>query len=137
MSVLVLDVVLQGGGLEPDSIASAVLVFLISLLVGTVAIYFGAQLFIDRDTGYRRAGLTALVGAIVYTVVGLFFGWIPLLGPLVALLAWIGVINWQYPGGWLTAGGIGFVAWLAAVAILFLLAQVGFVTPDALGVPDA
>jgi|GEM_PF-66834 hypothetical protein len=137
MSALVLDVVLQGGGLESESIASAVLVFLISLLVGTVAIYFGAQLFIDRDTGYRRAALTAFVGAIVYTVVGLFFGWIPLLGPLVALLAWIGVINWQYPGGWLTAGGIAFVAWLAAVTILFLLAQVGFVTPDALGVPNA
>ncbi|MBX0295654.1 hypothetical protein EGH23_12270 [Halomicroarcula sp. F27] len=117
--------------------ASAVLVFLVSLLVGVAAINLGAQVLIDRDTGYRRATVTALIGALVYTLVGFFLGWIPLLGPILMLLAWVAVINWQYPGGWATAAGIGIIAWLGAVLILFGLAQVGFVTPEALGVPAA
>jgi len=131
-----------GGGvlqadLTPEYVLSAVLIFLVSLLVGTVAIRLGAQVLIDRDTGYRRALLTALVGAVVYTLVGYFLGWIPVLGPLLMLVAWVGVINWRYPGGWGTAAGIGVVAWIVAVLILFGLSQVGVVTPDAMGVPGA
>ena len=121
--------------MSTTDIVSAVFVFLVSLLVGTVAITVGAQVLIDRDTGFRRAAVTALLGAAVYTLVGVFLGWIPLLGPLLMLIAWIGVINWQYPGGWGTATGIAIVAWLSAVLILFALAQLGVVTPDALGVP--
>lgn len=120
-----------------EAIVSGIFVFLVSLLVGTVSITLGAQVLIDRDTGFYRAGLTALVGAVVYTSVGVFLGWIPLLGPLLMLGAWVGVINWQYPGGWGTALGIAVVAWVGAVLILFGLAQVGVVTPEALGVPGS
>lgn len=127
-------VVLQSMGGQAD-IVSAVFVFLVSLIVGVAAINLGAQVLIDSDTGFRRATVTALVGALVYTLVGFFLGWIPLLGPILMLLAWVAVINWQYPGGWPTAAGIALVAWLGAVLILFGLAQVGIVTPDALGVP--
>lgn len=133
---MTVGLVLQAGG-EASAVVSAVFVFLVSLLVGTVAITVGARLLIDQDTGYRRAAVTALVGAIVYTVVGFLVGWIPLLGPLLMLLVWVGVINVQYPGGWATAAGIGLVAWVAAVAILVVLSIVGIVTPDALGVPGA
>src|SRR6056297_3378489 len=91
--------VLQGA-VATESIGSGVLVFLVSFLVGTVAITLGAQVLVDRDTGFGRAAVTALVGALVYALVGVFLGWIPLLGPIVMLLAWVGVINWQYPGGW-------------------------------------
>ncbi len=130
-------VVLQNSTANLESIASAVLVFLVSLLVGTAAIHLGARLIIDRDTGFRRAALTALLGALVYSLVGFFLGWIPLLGPILMLLAWVGVVNWQYPGGWGTAAGIGFVAWITSVLILFALAQLGIVMPDAMGVPGA
>lgn len=126
----------QPGG-NGEAITSAVFVFLVSLLIGTVAIHLGARLLVDSDIGYRRAVITALAGAIVYTLVGFFFGWIPLLGPLLMLLAWIGIINLMYPGGWGTAAGIGFVAWIVAVLILFALAQLDVVTPEALGVPGA
>jgi len=132
-----LDVVLQGTGAESESLVSALFIFIVSVLIGTIAIYAGAQLFIDRDTAIGEALITALVGAVVYTLIGLFLGWIPLLGPLLMLIAWIGVINWQYPGGWLTAAGIGFVAWIVALLILFALSQFGIVTPDALGIPNA
>jgi len=117
-----------------DAVASGVVVFLVSFLVGTVAITLGAQVFVDRDTGVGRAAVTALFGALVYTLVGVFLGWIPLLGPVLMLLAWVGVINWQYPGGWGTAAGIAATAWLVAVLILFALSRVG-IAADAFGIP--
>ncbi|PSP86002.1 hypothetical protein BRC96_00205 [Halobacteriales archaeon QS_6_64_34] len=120
--------------LPAESLVSGVLVFLVSLLVGTVAIAFGAQLLIDRDMGFLRAAVTALIGAFVYSLVGVFLGWIPLLGPILLLVAWVGVINWQYPGGWGTALGIAFVAWLVAVALLYGLALLDIAT-DAFGIP--
>jgi hypothetical protein len=51
------------------------------------------------------------------------------------LLAWVFVVNVQYPGGWGTAAGIGVTAWAISLLLLFALAQVGLVTPDAFGVP--
>ena len=129
-------VVLQAS-FETDAIISAVFVFLVSLLVGAAAIHLAARMLVDRDTGFRRAILTALIGAAVYTVVGLFLGWIPFLGPLLMLLAWIGIINWLFPGGWGTAIGMAIIAWVVAVLILFALSTLGIVTPDALGVPGA
>ncbi|MDS0282392.1 hypothetical protein [Haloarcula onubensis] len=125
--------VLQAG-VATESVVSGVLVFIVSLLVGTVAITLGAQVLVDRDTGFGRAAVTALLGALVYALVGVFLGWIPLLGPILMFVAWVGVINWQYPGGWGTALGIAFVAWLAAVLILYGLALLGIAT-DAFGIP--
>ncbi|WP_324664800.1 hypothetical protein [Haloarcula sediminis] len=125
--------VLQGA-VATESLVSGVFVFLVSLLVGTVAITLGAQALLDRDTGFRRAAITALLGALVYALVGVFFGWIPLLGPVLMLVAWVGVINWQYPGGWGTALGIAFVAWLVAVILLYGLGLLGIAT-DAFGIP--
>ena len=122
------------GGIGTPSVVSGVFVFIVSLVVVAVAITIGAQLLIDRDTGFGRGFTTALLGALVYTLVGVFFGWIPLLGPLLMFLAWVGVINWQYPGGWGTAVGIAFLAWVSAVLILWVLAQVGVAT-DAFGIP--
>ena len=134
LSDAVRGLLLQMGG-ETAGIVSAVFVFLVSFLVGTVAIHLGARLVVDRDTGYRRAVVTALLGAIVYALVGFFVGWIPLLGPLLMLLAWVAVVNIQYPGGWGTAAGIGLTAWAISLAILFVLTRIGLVTSDAFGVP--
>lgn len=136
LTTVVTEVLLQAQG-SPDeaAITSAIFVFLVSLLVGTVAIHLGAQLLVDRDTGFRRAVITAIVGAVVYTLVGVFLGGIPFLGPVLMLIAWVGIINVMYPGGWGTAIGIGFAAWIVAVLLLFALAQLNIVTPEAFGVP--
>lgn len=128
-------VLLQAGGTE--SVIGAVFAFLVSLLIGTLAINAGARVFVDSDAGYRRAALTALVGAVAWAVVAFFAGWIPLLGPLLALVAWVGIINWRYQGGWATAAGIGGVAWVVALGLLYLLSALGVVGLDALGIPAA
>lgn len=116
---------------------NAVVVFVISLLVGALGIHFGARLLIDRDVGYGRAVVAAFVGALVWALVNFFVGWLPVVGPLLALLAWVGVINATYPGGWGSAAGIGLVAWIAVQVILYVLYLVGLISITALGVPGA
>ena len=128
---------LQGGaGANAGSVAGSVLVFLVNLLIGAVGIHIGARLIVDKDVGYRRAVFTALIGAIVWAVVAVFFGWIPLLGPLLALVAWIGVINWRYPGGWVSATTIALIAWIVAALVLYALAALGLFEFSALGIPN-
>lgn len=119
----------------PVDVADAVLVFAISLLVGSVSILAGARLIVDADSGWPKAVAVALVGAVVWAVLSYFVGWIPILGPLVLLVIWVGTINLSYPGGWGSAAAIGLVAWVVAAAILYALGAVGVVAPDALGVP--
>lgn len=121
---------------ETDPVGS-LFVFAVSLLIGALAIHFGAQLIIDRDVGYRRAIVAAFIGAVVWAIATFFFGWIPVIGPLLAIIAWIGVINWSYPGGWGTAALIGILAWVAATVILYLLYVAGIIEITALGVPGA
>lgn len=113
----------------------AILIFLFSLLIGTAAILVGARLVVDRDAGVFNAAFTALVGALAWAASALFLDWIPLVGVFLMLLVWVGIINWRYPGGFRAAVGIGFVAWVVAVAIVYALAGLGVVAPEALGIP--
>lgn len=108
-------------------------IFVVNLLVGTFGIYVGARVVAGIDDG-KRALVTALVGALVWSLANAFVGWIPVLGPALALLAWVAVIDWRYPGGLVTASLIGFVAW---VAVLLVLSVVGRVLGpiDAIGIP--
>ncbi len=115
---------------------AAAVIFVSSLLIGTVAILAGVRLVLDSDAGVANAALTALIGAAVWAGASYLVGWIPLLGVVLMLVAWVGVINWRYPGGWGTATAIGFVAWIVAVGLVYALAIVGVVTPEAIGIPE-
>lgn len=106
--------------------------FIVALLVGGLAIYISARVVVDVDN-YSHAVLTAFLGAIAW----LLTSWIPLLGPILALIAWIAVIKWRYPGGWAKAGLIGLIAWLAALVILFILNSVLNLGVGAFGIPGA
>lgn len=114
------------GGPFDDS----VVVFAGSLLVGGVAIHVAASHLVDAGD-YGDAVLTALLGALAW---GLLDG-VPLVGGLLALAAWIVVIKWRYPVGWLRAGGVGVAAWAVATVVLAALALVGVGSFEALGVP--
>ncbi|WP_227356703.1 hypothetical protein [Haladaptatus salinisoli] len=118
-------------------IVSTTIIFVISLLVGGLGIYVGARMILGRSTSYLHAVVTALIGAIVWGIVSLFVGWIPILGALLALIAWVGVINWRYPGGWGNAIVIGLIAWIASGVVLWLLALLNIVSAGALGVSGA
>ncbi|MFC4439574.1 MULTISPECIES: hypothetical protein [Natrialbaceae] len=114
-------------------LASAV-VFLVSLLIGALGIYVGARVIVGAGD-YDHAIVTALIGAIVWAVVGFFVGWIPLLGPVLALLAYIAVINFRYPGEWTAAAMIGLLAWVTVLIVLYVLAALGITGFEAVGVP--
>lgn len=116
------------------ALVDSVIVFVVSLLIGALGIYVGARVIAGRDD-YQYAIVTALIGAIVWTVVASFFGWIPLLGPLAALFAYVTVINLRYPGGYLKAIAIAVVAWAASLVVLYVLALLDVAAFEALGVP--
>lgn len=116
------------------AILDSFIVFVVSLLIGALGIYVGARVVSGNDD-YTYAIVTALIGAIIWVIVSFFFGWIPLLGPLLALIAYIGVINWRYSGGWLNAIAIALIAWVAALIVLYILGALGFVAFDAFGIP--
>lgn len=110
----------------------SLIAFVIALLIGGLAIYISARLVVDVDD-YSHAVITALVGAIAWALTS----WIPLIGPIIALIVWIAVIKWRYPGGWVNAAIIGVVAWLAAIVILWVVNTLFSLGLGAFGVPGA
>lgn len=114
----------------------SLIVFVVSLLIGALGIYVGARVVVDTED-YAYALITALIGAIVWGLVGFFLGWIPLLGPLLVFLAYLAVINWRYPGGWVQALAITIIAWLSVLVVLYVLALVGITGFEAAGVPGS
>lgn len=116
------------------ALIDSLIVFIVSLLIGALGIYIGARIVADVDD-YTYAIVTALIGAIVWVVVAFFFGWIPLLGPILALLAYIAVINTRYPGGWANAIVISLIAWVASLVVLYILGVMGITAFEAFGVP--
>ena len=116
------------------ALLDTIVVFLVSLLIGAFGIYVGGGAIAGVDD-YSHALVTALIGAIVWAVVAFFVGGIPLLGPLLALLAYVAVINFRYPGQWLNAIGISLIAWIAALVVLYVLGILGVTAFEAIGVP--
>ena len=112
----------------------SLVVFVVSLLIGALGIHVGAMVIADISD-YTYAVFTALLGAIVWAIVGLLVGWIPLLGPALVFLAYLAVVKRRYPGGWIDALGITLVAWIAVLVVLYILAILGLTTFDAVGVP--
>ncbi len=104
--------------------------FLAALLIGGLAIYVSAQFVVDVDN-YGNAVVTASLGALAWTLTA----WIPLFGSIIALVAWVTVINWRYPGGWIKAAIIGVGAWLSALLILLVLNAVFRLGIGASGIP--
>lgn len=118
------------------ALVDSLVAFLAGLLIGALGIYAGARVMTDVED-YSYALVTALVATIVWVVVAFFVGWIPFLGPLLAFVAYVGILNYRYPGGWVNAIGIALVAWIASLIVLYVLAAVGVTTLDAIGVVGA
>lgn len=121
---------------EHVTLANSLVVFVVSLLIGAFGIYVGARVVADYED-YTYAIITALIGAVAWAVVAFFLGWIPFLGPILAFLAYLAIINWRYPGGWIDALAITLIAWIAVIIVLYVLALLDITTFGAFGVPGA
>lgn len=117
------------------ALVESIIGFVVSLLIGAAGIYLGASILTDVED-FTYAIVTALIASLVWFLVATFLGWIPLLGALLALLAYIAVINYRYPGGWVEAIGIALIAWVATLVILYVLALLGITSFSAIGVPS-
>lgn len=113
-----------------------VTLFVVSLLTGGLGIYAGARLVVGEEDPVH-AIVTGSIGAVVWIVGGALFGWIPLLGQLLVLFVYTWLVNRRYPGGWADASKIALVAWLVTLLVLSVLAALGFVTYETIGVPFA
>ncbi|MFW6458389.1 MAG: hypothetical protein ACOCY6_03125 [Halodesulfurarchaeum sp.] len=111
-------------------VVGTVVSFVVALLVGGLGIHLGAAA-VGKAEDYEHAIVTALLGALAWVLTG----WIPLFGPIIALIAWIGVINWRYRGGWVDAAIIGFLAWLAATVVLWIVNSIFRLGIGAFGIP--
>ncbi|WP_332898567.1 hypothetical protein [Haladaptatus sp. CMSO5] len=111
-------------------VIDSLIVFVVGLLVGGFGLYVGARVLADIDD-YGHAVVTALIGAVVWAILS----FIPLIGTLLALIAYIAVVNWRYPGGWGSAIGIALVAWVTATIVLFLLGALRIISLGAIGIP--
>ncbi|QPV63518.1 hypothetical protein I7X12_02465 [Halosimplex litoreum] len=115
-------------------LVTGLITFVVGVLVGGVGIYVGAELVGDGGS-YEKAVTTAIFGSLVWALVGTFFGWVPLLGPILTFLAYLGVLNVMYEGGWVEAAAIAVVAWLTLVVVFTLLGPLGLGVFSGVGVP--
>ncbi|GGL43142.1 hypothetical protein GCM10009037_28250 [Halarchaeum grantii] len=102
------------------SALGSLILFVVSLLVGGLGIYAGARVVAGVED-YSHALVTAVIGAVAWAVLS----WVPLVGGLLALVAYVWVINWRYKGGWVNAILIALVAWIATTVVVFVLGALG------------
>ena len=115
---------------EPLLSGDRVLTFVVGLLVGGLALYVAGR-YLTGERDYGNAVLTALFGTLAWAILSS----VPLLGTVLALAAWVAVIRWRYPGGWMRAVTVGAASWAVAVVVLAALSLIGVGGIDVLGVP--
>ena len=105
---------------------ATIIVFLISLIISAIIIYFVTKIF-DEKEGFGTALLAAFIGAIIYAAAYYFLkpelGW---LASLIGGIAWLIALGFLYGIGWLKALGIALIVWvIAAVVGIFLPTMIG------------
>lgn len=113
-------------------VLSSVVVFVVNLLIGAIGIYVGAKVIADVED-YTYAIGTALIAGILWAIIEFV---VPLIGGILALIAYLWVINRRYPGGWIEAILIALIAWISVVVVFVILSFLGFGADlGAFGVP--
>jgi Na+/melibiose symporter-like transporter len=103
---------------------ATVIVFLISLVVSAIIIYFVTKIFGEKE-GFGTALLAAFIGAIIYAATYYFLrpelGW---LASLIGGIAWLIALGALYSIGWLKALVIAIIVWIIAAIVSFILPTV-------------
>ncbi len=97
------------------------IVGLLGFIVNAIVLWL-AQKFVlptEKEKGILSVAALALIGAILATVLSL----IPLIGPLIALIAWIWLIKSWFDIGWGQAILIAIVAFILGIIASVLLAS--------------
>ena len=89
------------------------------LVISTVIIYITTKLFGQKE-GIGRAFVTAIIGAVVYSIMYFIFGsgWI---AAIVGGIVWLIALRGLYDIGWLRALVTAVIVWIAATVVGLLL----------------
>ena len=105
------------------TLATALLSLFVGLLVIPPVIYYGVRHITPAEhVSVKKAVVVAFLGIVVTGGIAFLFGWLPVVGVLVAPLAWIGVIRGLYRTSWPTAAAIGLSSWALPVFVVRFLA---------------
>jgi len=104
-----------------NEILSAI-IFVIGVIVSTIIIYIVTKLFGEKE-GIGRAFLTAIIGAIVYSITYFLLGngW---LAAIVGGIVWLLALRGLYDTGWLKALAVAIIVWISATVVGLLLPTV-------------
>ena len=110
-----------------EPIIETAILFLISLIISAIIIYFVTKIFGEEKEGFGTALLAAFIGAIIYAAAYYFLkpelGW---LASLIGGIAWLVALGFLYGIGWLKALGIALIVWIiAAIVGIFLPTMIG------------
>ena len=94
-------------------------VFVISLVISTVIIYFITKIFGERE-GIKYAFLAAISGSIIYGILNNLFG-INIITSIIGGALWIFVLKIIYRMKWLKTLLIAFIIWVITNLIGFLI----------------
>ena len=104
-----------------NGIISAI-IFTIGLIVSTIIIYIVTKLFGEKG-GIGRAFLTAIIGAIVYSIIYLLLG-NGLLAAVIGGMIWLLALRGLYDMGWLKTLVVAIIIWISAAVVGILLPTV-------------
>lgn len=77
--------------------------FVASLIVVSIATYASTAV-LTNESSYVHSFVTALLtSAVWFGVTYLTGGTFVVAGPILAVVAYVRVVNWRYPGGWIRA----------------------------------
>ena len=125
------------------AITESLLGAVLSFVVVTAATYASTAVFTE-NASLLHSAVTAVVTSVVWFgvtylisgAVGVSGYWIAL-GPLLAAIAYLLVIDWRHEGGIVRAVGITAGTWLLTFGILFAAAWLGYSSFQAVGIPFA
>jgi hypothetical protein len=103
-------------------IYSALIVFLISLIVSAVVIFVATKMFGEQE-GFGTAILTALIGAIIYACAHYFLGG-GIIASVIGGVAWLIALGSLYKIGWVKSLLVAIVIWVFAAVVSYVLPTV-------------
>ena len=105
------------------TLAAAFLSLFVGLLVIPPVIYYGVRHITSAEqVSVKKAVVVAFLGIVVTGGLEFLLGWLPVVGVVVAPLAWIGMIRGLYSTSWPTAAAIGLSSWALPVLVVRFLA---------------
>jgi hypothetical protein len=104
------------------TLATAFISLFVGLLVIPPILYYGVRCITPAEqVSIKKAVVVAFLGIILTGGLESLVGWLPVVGVLVAPLAWIGVVRGFYSTSWPIAAALGMSSWALPVLMVRFL----------------